>query len=184
MSYIMKLCNQPVSSDTPTIQSIVDKQLRILEETVKADKWTGAKYEIVKRASMTNKGDFGEDVTTDIVNDVLKLAAERVNKGKGPFDIRLLLSTKTIEHKLASEDVSGGFQFNGLRKDNKYDYAFLLGISPEDLWYQMYRKEDLKLTVAMTSGGSDSFKVSKVKRDMIPLTAENLIQTFKDFDLV
>ena len=183
MSYIMKLCNQPVSSDTPTIQSIVKRQLRILQET-SVNKWTGSTYESVKLASMTNKGDFGEDVTTALVNEVVKLAAERINKGKGPFDILLSVPAKTIEHKLATEDVSGSFQFNGLRKDNKYDYAFLLGISPEDLWYQMYRKEDLNLTVPMTSGGSDSFKVTKPKRYMIPLTVENLIQTFKDFNLV
>ena len=156
---------------------------KILEKTL-VNKWTGSTYETVKIASNTNKGDFGEDTTTELINEIIKVAAERVNKGKGPFDIRLLLSTKTIEHKLATEDTSCGFQFNGLRPDNKYNYAFLFGVSPEALWYQMYPKKDLKLTVPMTKGGSDSFKVSKPIRAMIPLTEENLIHTFKEFNLV
>ena len=43
-----------------TIKKIVNKQLRILEETL-VSKWTGSTYEILKLASPTEKGDWGED---------------------------------------------------------------------------------------------------------------------------
>lgn len=166
-----------------TIKRIVNKHLKVLAESLE-NKWTGSTYEVLKLASPTEKGDWGEDTTTDIVNKILKIEAKRINKGKGPFDILLTVILKTIEHKLATEDTNGGFQFNGLRKDNKYDFAFLLGVSPEKLWFQMYRKKDLKLTTSMTSGGSDSFKKSIPLKKMIPLTAKNLMDMFEAFDLV
>jgi len=166
-----------------SISSIVKRQLKLLEGTRK-NKWTGSTYEVLKLASPTEKGDWGEDTSTEIVNKILKIEAKRINKGKGPFDILLTVILKTIEHKLATEDTNGGFQFNGLRKDNKYDFAFLLGVSPESLSFQMYRKKDLKLKTPMTSGGTDSFKKSIPKKKMIPLTAKNLMDMFEGFNLV
>ena len=166
-----------------SIKRIVNKHLKVLTESLE-NKWLGSTYQAVKYSAPTNSGDFGEDVTTEIVNILLDLEAERVNKGKGEFDIRLSESRKTIEHKLATEDVNGSFQFNGLRKDNKYDFAFLLGVSPEALWYQMYPKKELNLTTAMTKNGSDSFKLTRPLKAMIPLTKKNLIHTFEVFNLV
>ena len=45
--------------------------------------------------------------------------------------------------KLATEDTSGKFQFNGLDLDRDFDAGFLLGVSPEDLFFLYLPKKDL-----------------------------------------
>jgi len=142
------------------------------------DKWIKSKYEVVKAAAMTPKGDFGEEVTATLIKELVGMPAEIINGGKGEFDI-LTESKVKFENKLATEDTSGGFQFNGLKKDVDYDYAFCLGVSPNDLWFGIWTKKEMEgLTVSMTKDGSDSFKLSarkspRGKYSVIPLTPEN-----------
>tara|TARA_R100001377_G_scaffold79885_1_gene58386 strand:- start:1054 stop:1569 length:516 start_codon:yes stop_codon:yes gene_type:complete len=142
------------------------------------DKWINSRYEIVKAAAMTPKGDFGEEVTATLIKELVGMPAEIINGGKGEFDI-LTESKVTFENKLATEDTHGGFQFNGLKKDVDYDYAFCLGISPNDLWFGIWTKKEVEeLTTSMTKDGSDSFKLSarksaRAKYSVMPLTPEN-----------
>ena len=110
-----------------TIDEVVTPLLEKLAGRVE-DKWYKSKYEVVKAAANTPKGDFGEEVTTDLIKEVVGMHAEIINGGKGEFDI-LTASEVTFENKLATEDTNGGFQFNGLKKDVEYDYAFCLGLS-------------------------------------------------------
>jgi len=161
-----------------TIDEVVTPLLKELAGR-HTDNWYKSKYEVVRIAENTPKGDFGEKVTTNLIKEIIGMYAEIINGGKGEFDI-LTESEVTIEHKLATEDTSGGFQFNGIKKDVNYDHVFCLGVSPNNLWFGIWSKKEVeeKLTTVMMSGAEDGFKLSATKKpnakySVMPLTVEN-----------
>jgi hypothetical protein len=160
-----------------TIDEILAPLLEKLALRVE-DKWYKSKYEVVKSAANTPKGDFGEESIATLIKELIGMNAKIINGGKGEFDI-LTNSGIKFENKLATEDTSGGFQFNGIKKDVTYDYVFGLGVSPNDLWFGIWSKEEVKnLTTSMTKDGSDSFKLSARKNpnskySLMSLTPEN-----------
>ena len=163
----------------PEFKKIVNEQLNILRNRT-ADKWKGSHFEDVKSAGQTQKGDFGEAITEGLLNEI-GVPARIINGGKGEFDI-LIKDNKAdvlIEHKLATEDVNNSFQYNGIKKDVHYDYVFCLGVSPDKLWFNIFPKSVCdELTVSMTKGGSDSYKLTAKpsgnhRYSLLPLTKEN-----------
>ena len=168
------------------IDTIVNEKLKVLAERTRSrDIWHGAKYEEVKRADMTPKGDFGEEITCALLNEC-GVAATIENKGKGEFDILLNESKIRLEHKLATQDTSGNFQFNGIKKDVNYDYVWCLGVSPNKLYFNIFSKKQCQdLTVSMTKDGSDSYKLTgrrkaDSKYGLLPLTKENFLNKVKE----
>lgn len=161
------------------MEDIIKEELQYLA-TRNEDKWHGSKYEVVKRADMTPKGDFGERVTEKMFKKA-GISAKIINGGKGEFDILLEDAGIKLEHKLATEDTNKSFQFNGIKKDVNYDYAYCLGVSPNKLWFGIFPKSTCNdLTVAMTKNGEDSYKLTaKPERGRYPLmelTPENFLQ--------
>lgn len=161
------------------MEDIIKEELTYLS-TRSEDKWHGSKYEVVKRADMTPKGDFGERVTEKMFKKA-GIDAKIINGGKGEFDILLRDAGIKLEHKLATEDTNKSFQFNGIKKDVNYDYAYCLGVSPDKLWFGIFPKSTCDdLTVAMTKNGEDSYKLTaKPERGRYPLmelTPENFLQ--------
>ena len=51
------------------LEAIIEKQLKVLKNRNHTD-WDGSKYEIVKRSNLTAKGDFGEEVATDLFSNM------------------------------------------------------------------------------------------------------------------
>lgn len=142
-------------------------------------KWIGSKYEVVKYLSTTDKGNFGEEFTTELLNKI-EYDAERVNGGIGDFDILIKKANIKLEHKMATEDVNDSFQFNALDKNKNYDYVFCLGVAPNEIFFNIYPKSDvIKLTTKMTKayGG---YKMTVRNYNMIPLTVENLKDQLKE----
>ena len=162
---------------SPEFSKIVNEQLVVLRNRT-PDKWKGSQFEVVKHAGQTQKGDFGEAITEGLLNQI-GIPAEIINGGKGEFDILIKDQNVFIEHKLATEDVNDCFQFNGIKKNVHYDYVFCLGVSPEQLWFNIFPKSVCEnLTVSMTKGGSDSYKLTakpfaKGVYTLLPLTKEN-----------
>ena len=164
-----------------TIDEVVAPLLEKLAGRVE-DKWYKSKYEVVKAAANTPKGDFGEEVTTDLIKEIIGMHAEIINGGIGDFDI-LTDSKVTFEHKLATEDTNGKFQFNSLKKDADYDYAFCLGVCPNDMWFMVVPKNEIKKLTTSMNPGTEVYKLTGSKkpvkydtvtsREMIPLTPEN-----------
>ncbi|MBT5148432.1 MAG: hypothetical protein HOM41_07700 [Flavobacteriales bacterium] len=146
------------------VDEVVKKQMEILSGRKSFTKWTGSKFECVKDAACTPKGDFGERIFADILNK-LGFTAEIVNCGKGEFDVLMKDSGLKIEVKTATEDTSKHFQFNGIKKDVNYDFVFCFGVSPSKLWFNFFPKSVCKnLTCAMTKDGGDSFKLTASPR--------------------
>jgi hypothetical protein len=161
------------------MKNIISEELKYLS-TRNEDKWRGSKYEVVKRADMTPKGDFGERVTEKMFKKA-GIDAKIINGGKGEFDILLRDKGIRIEHKLATEDTNSSFQFNGIKKDVDYDYAYCLGVSPNKMWFGIFPKSTCnELTVAMTKNGEDSYKLTarpqKGRYPLMELTSENFLR--------
>jgi len=161
------------------MESIIKEELEYLA-TRNEDKWQGSKYEVVKRADMTPKGDFGERVTEKMLNEA-GISAKIINGGKGEFDILLTDKGIKLEHKLATEDTNSSFQFNGIKKDVTYDYAYCLGVSPNKLWFGIFPKSTCdQLTVAMTKDGEDSYKLTarpgRGRYPLMELNTENFLR--------
>ena len=141
------------------------------------NKWVDSENENLKKASTSDLGNFGEDLIVKIFKRH-GLKARRVNGGIGEFDI-IVEEKITLEGKTATEDTSGGFQWNGIKKNVDYDYVICLGVSPNDFYINMWSKEYCvdNLTTTMIKDGGDGYKLSGGPRSSkwraYPLNEEN-----------
>jgi hypothetical protein len=136
-------------------------------------KWLNAKYLAIKQASTTEKGKFGETFTNTLLNKI-GIDSEIINGGIGDFDLILKQSNIKLEHKLATEDVHDSFQFNALDKNKKYDYVFCLGISPNEIFFEIYPKSQIKTLTTKMTKADGGYKLTTRKHNMLPLTIANL----------
>jgi hypothetical protein len=170
----------------------------ILEENTEAlaareaenNKWINAdgtpkKNHIWKYASKTPQGDAGENVVATsmlvILNAVYgdNVQCRVINKGKGEYDILITLPNAKeykIEVKTATEDVNGCHQFNGLRKDVDYDFAFLFGVGPEDFFFDIASHKYLceTMTTNMSKEVVGSYKYTVSQKNLKAFNTENL----------
>ena len=141
--------------------------------------WNNTQFSVFKGLSTTEKGNTGEDFLASILklcgySDVNVLEGRR-----GHYDVIFKHNKKEIlfEVKVATKDVNGSFQFNGIRYDTKYTHLFCLGISPDKIGYLIIKKElvgtDKYKMVSMAKGSNSSFKLTK---------KENLLNSFDEFD--
>ena len=137
--------------------------------------WTNSKYEFIKKLTTTEKGNLGELITC---NSFLKIGIDCIIKEnkRGDWDLRALL--KGLEHKVATQDVHGSFQFNGIQLNRAYDFLFGLGIAPNNIFFIIIPKSELleKKTWGFCSmtkkiQGEDpqslSYKVTVTEQNMI-----------------
>ena len=154
----------------------------LAEREAENNKWTNEdgtpkKNYIWKYASKTPQGDAGESVVaTSIFLLLTKVYGNNVqcrviNKGKGEYDILINLPDGReykIEVKTATEDVNGVHQFNGLRKDVNYDFAFLFGVAPEDFFFEIASHEYLceTMTTNMSKEVVGSYKHTIAQKNL------------------
>lgn len=151
---------------------------QLVSEMPTESKWTDSKYERIKLMSTTAKGNFGENFTTKILNNI-GINAKRVDGGIGDFDILLSEYDIKLEHKLATEDTNNSFQFNALDKNKNYDYVFCLGISPNALLFDIIEKSYvLSLTTRMTKADG-GYKMTARNGALLSLTVSNLKRKLK-----
>jgi len=146
----------------------------IKNKEFQVDKWHKKPFEKFKIISTTEKGNIAEDFFINLLEKCNKKVSRPQNR-KGDYDI-LVDNNVKIEVKLATEDKSGSFQFNGIRHDTKYTHLFCLGVSPDTIYYIIIVKKDLNedyTLVSMAKGSNSSFKLT--------LTKKNL-KLFKDFE--
>ncbi len=125
------------------------------------NKWLGKPYHILKASSTTEKGNAAEDFLYFALKDLCYSNIEINNGRRGSWDVSLE-DKLFFEVKLATEDQSGGFQFNEVRYDINYTHLFCLGATPEKLYYTIIAKDNLNSynLVAMAKGSNATFKLS------------------------
>jgi hypothetical protein len=145
-------------------------------------KWEGKPLYGIKILANTSKGDLVEDFVTEYSN-ALGFTAVKNPTRQGDYDVKI--NGKTFEVKMATEDLTGHFQFNHIRYDYKYDWLLCIGVAPSEILFQTYKKGDLAEgragnLVSMGRGQNASFKLTKAKRDLRPINEyENIIRSLK-----
>ncbi len=126
-------------------------------------KWTGQPHEAFKHLANSSKGDAGEEFIK-IYTEALGFKVENRVSRLGDWDVKI--NGKTFEVKCATEDIAGSFQFNHIRYDSKYDYLLCLGITPNNLVFDIWPKGEVATglagnLVSMGKNQNASFKLTK-----------------------
>lgn len=152
------------------MESSVTLLLEVIRDHSPVSKWTDAPLEKFRHVENTNRGEIGEEFLRRF------LARHGIKAGNGsritPTDLRIY--DRRFEVKTASEDKSGGFQFNHVRLDRSYDYLLCLGIAPAEIFFDAWSKGKVAegragTLVRMAEGQSVTFKLTKRKTDMKPI---------------
>lgn len=134
------------------------------------EKWLGKPHEAFKHLPNSSKGDAGEEFLKRYLQ-VLGFTVEKLNR-LGDWDLKI--NEKRCEVKLASEDITGAFQFNHIRYDTKYDYLICLGVTPTKLVFDIWSKAEVATEkagtlVTMGKGQNSSFKLTKKVGSLKPI---------------
>ena len=119
----------------------------------------------------TNRGGIGEE----FVKRYLAQHDIDVDSGGRTSRTDLSIGDLRFEVKTASLGASGTFQFNHVRLDRQYDYLLCLGVCPQSVVFNMWRKgmvaENRAGTlVRMAEGQAVTYKLTKRLDDMMEIT--------------
>ena len=149
----------------------LELMLAVIEEHTPASKWSGATLEPFRQVANTNRGDIGEEFVARYL-DQFEIPVVRSESRIHPWDLDI--AGLKFEVKTASEDRGGSFQFNHIRLDRSYDYLLCLGIRPEEILFNGWRKGEVAEGVAgtlvrMAEGQSVTHKLTKRPLDMMKI---------------
>ena len=135
-------------------------------------KWSGAPLGEVKALSNTHVGDVGQIFVREWCA-ILGIACEGSPQGKlGPWDAKI--AGVNFEIKTATEDIHGSFQFNHIRHHREYQALLCVGIAPDAVLFDAWRKGDIAEgkaghLVTMDAGSSATFKLTKKRSVLHPI---------------
>ncbi len=140
-------------------------------------KWNGSDFGAIKLISNTHVGSVGQDFIENLCLE-LGLRCEFPEKSGGgrknqsPWDI--CINGVKFELKTATEDTTGSFQFNHFRYHRPYDAVLCLGVSPNQLYFNLWTKEELTTgragnLVSMEAKANASYKLTKRPIELIPI---------------
>lgn len=151
--------------------------LEVLGNHGDASKWNEATFEHIKRVSNTKVGEVGQDFIEKLCDDlsyecVFPLNKKGVRAKQNPWDIQI--DGVQLELKTATEDVSGSFQFNHIRYHRPYHGVLCLGVSPNDIYFDIWSKAEISTgkagtLVSMEKGANASYKLTKKPQALHPI---------------
>jgi hypothetical protein len=118
----------------------------------------------------TNRGEIGEE----FIRQYLKASGLEVSNGNRTSVTDVKIAGHPFEIKTASLGANHTFQFNHVRLDRNYEYLLCLGICPQEIVYNLWRKGEVaegkagKL-VRMAEGQAVTYKLTKQLSTMIPI---------------
>jgi hypothetical protein len=148
--------------------------LNVLELHNDSNKWNESSFEKIKRISNTKVGTVGQDFIEALCKTLsyqckfpLNPKGERATQS--PWDIEI--NEIKFELKTATEDIGGAFQFNHIRYHRPYDGVICLGVSPEEIHFNMWSKSEIVTgkagnLVSMEKGANASYKLTKRPRTL------------------
>lgn len=147
--------------------------LKVLENYDNHSKWNNAEFQKIKTLSNTNVGTVGqyfiyELCTLSNINSKLSKKSTYA-RDKNAYDIEI--ENIDFEIKTATEDTNSNFQFNHIRYHRKYEAIICLGISPDELYFNIWSKADITTgkagnLVSMEKNGNASYKLTKSKKSL------------------
>ena len=157
--------------------------LKIAKEKHIGNKWIDKPCYSVKILGNSSKGDLAEEF---IVQYCRELGFQVEDKKTRLGDYDKIIEGKKFEIKMATEDLTGNFQFNHLRYDYKYDGVICIGVSPDSILFEIYSKSEIATgkagnLVSMGRGQNSSFKLTKPKSSLKPIGEfKEKLKTFLD----
>lgn len=141
----------------------LELMLEVIRQHSPQTKWAGAPLEGFRWVANTNRGDIGEEF---VLRYLRQHGVDAVRRSSRVATSDMRIFGKRIEIKTASEDTGGGFQFNHVRLDRKYDYLLCLGGRPAGIMFNAWTKGEVAegragTLVRMAEGQSVTFKLTK-----------------------
>jgi len=148
----------------------VELLVEIIKEHVPEDIWQGSPLIGYRHLGNTNRGEIGEE----FIRRYLKKEGILVGNGGRTSRTDMQIAGRAFEVKTASLGANGTFQFNHVRLDRKYEYLLCLGICPEEIVFDMWRKGEVAegtagRLVRMAEGQAVTYKITKKLSDMRPI---------------
>ena len=144
--------------------------IEVIKEHAPKDIWIGSPLIAYRRLGMTNRGEIGEQFIRRFLNE------NGIPAGNGGRTSKtdLHIGDTAFEVKTASLGANGTFQFNHVRLDRRYDFLLCLGICPDEILFNMWRKGEVAeeragTLVRMAEGQSVTMKITKKRSDMVPI---------------
>ena len=140
----------------------VELLVAIIREQAPEDIWRDSPLVGYRMLGNTNRGEIGEEFIRRY------LAAHSIETGNGgrtsETDIRV--GDLRFEVKTASLGKNGTFQFNHVRLDKRWNYLLCLGICPDQVVFNMWRKGAVAegragSLVRMAEGQAVTYKLTK-----------------------
>lgn len=148
----------------------VELLVDIIREHAPKDIWQGSPLIGYRMLGNTNRGEIGEEFIRRY------LAGSGIEVGNGGRTSRtdIRIGNLRLEIKTASLGANQTFQFNHVRLDRQYEYLLCLGVCPDRVVFNMWRKgfvaENRAGTlVRMAEGQAVTYKLTKRLDHMVSI---------------
>lgn len=152
----------------------IELMVLIIKDHAPENIWLVSPLRAYRDLGNTNRGAIGEE----FIRRYLRASSIDVaDRGNRAAITDLQIAGHHFEVKTASLGATGTFQFNHVRLDRNYEYLLCLGICPDKIVFNMWRKGDVAegksgTLVRMAEGQAVTWKLTKQLSSMIPI--ENL----------
>ena len=141
--------------------------IKVIREHAPRDIWQGSPLIGYRMLGNTNRGEIGEE----FIRRYLAQHDIKTNNGNRASRTDFRIGDLRFEVKTASLGANGTFQFNHVRLDRMYDYLLCLGVCPDRLVFNMWRKGEVAehkagTLVRMAEGQAVTYKLTKKLEDM------------------
>ena len=148
----------------------INLMVKVIEEHSPESIWQNSPLAGYRQLGNTNRGQIGED----FIRRYLSAAKFSVSNGSRTSPTDLLIAGQRFEVKTASLGANGTFQFNHVRLDRSYNYLLSLGICPDKIVFNAWRKGLISeggagTLVRMAEGQSTTHKLTKRLAEMRPV---------------
>ena len=148
----------------------MDLMVQVIEEHSPESIWQNSPLAGYRQLGNTNRGQIGED----FIRRYIAAAGISVSNGSRTAPTDLMIAGQRFEIKTASQGVNGTFQFNHVRLDRTYSYLLCLGICPDKIVFNAWRKGVISeggagSLVRMAEGQSTTHKLTKRLAEMRPI---------------
>ena len=142
----------------------------IIREHSPEDIWQDSPLIGYRMLGNTNRGEIGEE----FIRQYLSLHGIAGSSGSRTSKTDLSIGSLSFEVKTASLGANGTFQFNHVRLDRGYDYLLCLGICPNKIVFNMWRKGAVAenragTLVRMAEGQAVTYKLTKKLDDLMAI---------------